>query len=132
MPAVRSTIPRSCDVHGNLFSLIDEPLQITDVCRALGVARRALQYSFQDVLDINPVTYLRLLRLNGARRDLLNAHDKPVNVQDILARWGFWHASRFSAEYKKMYNELPSRTLLRTRSDSYSLSSIEARAVLCP
>lgn len=95
------------------LSRIDEPLQIIDVCRALRVSRRLLQYSFQDVLDINPVNYLRLLRLNGARRDLINSGEKPVNVQTVLARWGFWHGSRFSAEYKKMYNELPSETLRR-------------------
>ena len=95
------------------LSNIDEPLQIIDLCRELGVSRRALQYSFQDVLNVNPVAYLRLLRLNGARRDLINAAEKPVQVQDVVARWGFWHFSRFSAEYKKMFNELPSETLRR-------------------
>ena len=96
-----------------VLSNLDEPLQIVDLCRELGVSRRALQYSFQDVLNINPVTYLRLLRLNGARRDLVNAGVSPVHVQDVIARWGFWHFSRFSAEYKKMFNELPSETLRR-------------------
>ena len=95
------------------LSRIDEPVQIIDICRALGVSRRMLQYSFQDVLDINPHTYLRLLRLNGARRDLIGAPEKQVTVQDVLMKWGFWHPSRFSAEYKKMYQELPSETLRR-------------------
>ena len=95
------------------LSRIDEPIQIIDICRALGVSRRVLQYSFQDVLAVNPLTYFRLLRLNGARRDLINAHEKQVAVQDVLMKWGFWHPSRFSAEYKKMYQELPSETLRR-------------------
>lgn len=90
---------------------IDEPLQIVDVCRALGVSRRALQYSFQDVLNTNPNAYLRLLRLNGARRDLVTAGERPIQVKDVVARWGFWHLSRFSAEYRQMFNELPSETL---------------------
>lgn len=94
---------------------IDEPLQIIDICRALGVSRRALQYSFQDVLNINPLTYLRLIKLNGARRDLVGTGENILQVQDVIARWGFWHFSRFSAEYKKMYNELPSETLRRTQ-----------------
>lgn len=94
-------------------SRIDEPLQIIDICRALGVSRRVLQYSFEDVLDTNPMTYLRLLRLNGARRDLVGAGNKPITVQDAMTRWGFWHGSRFSAEYRKMYGELPSETLRR-------------------
>ena len=29
----------------------------------------------------------------------------------VIARWGFWHFSRFSAEYRRMYGELPSQTL---------------------
>lgn len=94
-----------------LFENIDEPLQIIDVCNALGISRRVLQYSFQDVLDINPVAYLRLLRLNGARRDLIHAREKSSQVKDVVTRWGFWHLSRFSSEYKKMFNELPSETL---------------------
>jgi AraC family ethanolamine operon transcriptional activator len=51
---------------------ICEPIPI-NVCYELGISRRALQYSFEDVLNINPGTYLLLLRLNGARRDLINA-----------------------------------------------------------
>ncbi|WP_227816279.1 helix-turn-helix domain-containing protein [Nitrogeniibacter aestuarii] len=91
---------------------VDEPLQIMDVCRALRVSRRALQYAFQDTLQMNPVAYLKLLRLNGARRDLLAAAGTDTTqVQDVIARWGFWHFSRFSAEYKQMFQELPSETL---------------------
>lgn len=91
---------------------IDEPLQVIDICRAIGVSRRALQYSFQDVVGVNPIAYLRLLRLNGARRDLINA-DGALQVKDVAARWGFWHWSRFSADYRQMFNELPSETLHR-------------------
>jgi AraC family ethanolamine operon transcriptional activator len=107
---------------------IDEPLQIIDVCRALRVSRRVLQYSFEDVLNTNPVAYLRLLRLNGARRDLVGAADRPVTVQEAMARWGFWHGSRFSAEYRKMYGELPSDTLRRTRGLRSQFPSPASRA----
>lgn len=96
---------------------IDEPLQVIDICRAIGVSRRALQYSFQDVVGVNPVAYLRLLRLNGARRDLVNARG-ALQVKDVASRWGFWHWSRFSAEYRQMFNELPSETLHRVSSGS--------------
>lgn len=50
---------------------IDTPLRVSDVCQAVGISRRTLQYSFELELGINPVAYLRLMRLNGARRDLL-------------------------------------------------------------
>lgn len=93
-----------------------DPVQIIDVCRALNVSRRTLQYSFEEVLGLNPATYLRVLRLNRARRDLVAAHDvNAAQVKDVVSRWGFWHLSRFSAEYREMYGELPSVTLKNAR-----------------
>jgi AraC family ethanolamine operon transcriptional activator len=93
-----------------------DPVQIIDVCRALNVSRRTLQYSFEEVLGLNPATYLRVLRLNRARRDLLAANYlNNVQVKDVVSRWGFWHLSRFSAEYRELYGELPSATLKNAR-----------------
>lgn len=88
-----------------------EPVTIADLCRALGVSRRTLQYSFQDVLDINPVRYLKAIRLNGARRDLQTLDASQTSVSDIATQWGFWHFSRFATEYRQMFGELPSQTL---------------------
>ena len=43
------------------------------------MSRRALQVSFQDVLGVSPLAYLRLIRLNGARQALLHP-DKGLQV----------------------------------------------------
>ena len=94
---------------------LDEPVQIIDVCRALGVSRRTLQYCFEQVLGMNPLAYLRTLRLNGARRDLLAGAHRDVKVRDVVERWGFWHLSRFSAEYRELFHELPSETIAAAR-----------------
>lgn len=93
---------------------IDEPITVADLCIELGVSRRTLQYSFQEVLDLNPVKFLRAIRLNAVRRELKGAAaGSRTTVADIAARWGFWHLSHFSAEYKAMFSELPSETLRR-------------------
>ena len=91
----------------------EEPINVPDLCEAIHVSRRTLQYSFQDVLQMSPVTYLRALRLNGVRRDLRRGGDEAV--ADRAARWGFWHLSRFAADYKHMFGELPSETLRHAR-----------------
>ena len=91
----------------------DEPITVPDLCAAIHVSRRTLQYSFQEVLQMSPVTYLRALRLNGVRRDLRRGGDEPV--ADRAARWGFWHLSRFAADYRHMFGELPSETLRLAR-----------------
>ena len=90
---------------------VDEPLTVEDLCRVLAVSRRTLQYSFQEVLQINPVSYLRAMRLNGVRRALKAADPARQSVQDIAARWGFWHLSHFANDYRRMFGELPSETL---------------------
>jgi len=89
---------------------VEEPLTVADLCRVLGVSRRTLQYSFQEVLQLNPVSYLRAMRLNGARR-MLKSADTQQSVQDVAARWGFWHLSHFASDYRRMFGELPSETL---------------------
>ena len=95
-----------------IFAHLDEPIRVVDICSELGVSRRTLQNGFQQALGTNPASYLRLLRLNGARKDLVAAMQPETLVQHIAAKWGFWHLSRFSSEYREMFNELPSQTLL--------------------
>jgi AraC family ethanolamine operon transcriptional activator len=92
---------------------IAEPITVADLCCELGVSRRTLQYSFQEVLGINPVRLLRAMRLNGARRDLKAGARPQDTVQDIAAKWGFWHLGHFVTDYKRMFGELPSETLDR-------------------
>lgn len=90
----------------------DDLVTITDLCTALNISRRTLQYSFETALGINPVAYLRAVRLNRVRRALkLSAGVPRMTVADIAAHWGFWHLSRFAGNYKQMFGELPSETL---------------------
>ncbi|MBQ0922131.1 AraC family transcriptional regulator, partial [Hydrogenophaga aromaticivorans] len=69
---------------------------------------RALQYAFEEVMQISPVTYLRAMRLNQVRSELRQNRAAPVG--DVAARWGFWHPSRFASDYKALFGELPSAT----------------------
>lgn len=91
---------------------VDEPLTVEDLCRELRVSRRTLQYGFREVLRLNPVGYLRALRLNGVRR-ALRSPARGTTVQDVAALWGFWHLSHFACDYRRMFGELPSETLHR-------------------
>lgn len=90
---------------------VEAPITVSDLCAHIRVSRRTLQYAFQDVLDTNPARYLRNMRLNGARREIRRQTDAHTPLADIAARWGFWHPSRFAAEYRSLFGELPSQTL---------------------
>ena len=82
-----------------------------------GLTARHLEYYFQEVLQINPVAFLRALRLDGVRRELKRARAAAPGgqargcVQDVAAHWGFWHLGHFVADYRRMFGERPSETL---------------------
>lgn len=87
----------------------DEPPTMIDVCKHTYVSLRTLQNCFQAVMGESPATYLKMLRLNGARRDLIKRGGN-ARVSDIAADWGFWHLSQFSSDYRRMFGQLPSAT----------------------
>ena len=89
----------------------DESVTVPQLCQRLFVSRRTLQYCFEDVLNISPMQYLRLIRLNGARRSLLQRSSDPVSVRDVAAQWGFWYFSQFSSDYRKLFGHCPSQAL---------------------
>ncbi|QNI37362.1 helix-turn-helix domain-containing protein [Edaphobacter albus] len=92
----------------------DEPISIPRLCRTFGVSRRTLQYAFHEVCGVSPNAYLRVLRLNGVRRALRTAIPGTQGVQDLAAEWGFWNPSQFACDYKKLFGERPSDSLLRS------------------
>lgn len=89
----------------------DEPISVPQLCAAAGASRRALQYAFEEVLDLSPVSYLHVMRLNRVRAEIRSHREDSVG--DIATRWGFWHLSRFAAEYRQLFGELPSATRQR-------------------
>jgi len=108
--ARRAIVERTKDY---VMANIGEPLTIADLCRAAAVSRRNLEYCFNEVLAQSPAQYLRTVRLNCVRRELRK--EEATNVQDVAARWGFWHMSRFAQSYHAMFGELPSETLREKR-----------------
>jgi len=90
----------------------DAPITITQLCAMANVSRRTLQYSFETVLGISPLQFLRVSRLNGVRRHLLTT---DASIADVAAQWGFWHLSQFAKDYKQLFGELPSQTQRKGR-----------------
>ncbi|WP_077530033.1 helix-turn-helix domain-containing protein [Vreelandella utahensis] len=86
----------------------DAPITMTDLCKLTNVSRRTLQYSFESIIGISPMQFLRMTRLNRVRRSL--THEPHVSVADIAAYWGFWHGGQFAKDYKQLFGETPSET----------------------
>lgn len=89
----------------------DSPVTIAALCDIACVSRRTLQYSFESILGISPVQFLRATRLNRVRRQLLANGD--ISIADAAANQGFYHLSQFALDYKRLFSERPSDTLKR-------------------
>jgi AraC-like DNA-binding protein len=106
-----SLVVRAAEDHA--LSHIDEPVQITDLCRAAGVSERTLQYAFKQVMGLSPRDFLVRVRLHRVRQALLAASQRTSTVSVEALKCGFWHFGEFSRAYKDCFGELPSETLRR-------------------
>lgn len=88
---------------------------VGDLASAVFTSVRSLQEGFRRTMDTTPTAYLRRLRLERAREDLLTVATEDVSVTGVAARWGFLHVSRFAAAYAERFGELPSETLRHAR-----------------
>ena len=86
---------------------------LTDVACAAGVSPRALQMAFRRFRDTTPMAHLRALRLDLARSELARAGQDGDSVTSVANAQGFGSLSRFAADYKARFHELPSETLRR-------------------
>ncbi|MDA7086655.1 helix-turn-helix domain-containing protein [Pseudomonas sp. SA3-5] len=90
---------------------VDAVPTVTDICRTIGVSERALQYAFRAYVDLSPVAYLRLCRLNHVRVTLRALDPCTATVTSVAMRFGFLHLGRFAQDYRQLFDESPSVTL---------------------
>jgi AraC family ethanolamine operon transcriptional activator len=94
-----------------------EPTTIAALCGALHVSPRTLHEAFREHLGTTPKAYVKVLRLNAARRDLLEGGETK-RVTDAALDWGFLHFGWFARDYRRLFGETPSQTLQRGRADA--------------
>ncbi|MBT2504085.1 helix-turn-helix transcriptional regulator [Curtobacterium sp. ISL-83] len=92
---------------------MDQPLTVADVAAAVGLSARGLQEGFQRATGRTPTAYLRDVRLDYARHDLLRGGPDATTVRGVARRWGFTHLGRLAQSYMERHGEYPSTTLRR-------------------
>lgn len=106
--SVRSFIVEKCH-RMTLSDTVNAP-SVIELCERLRISRRTMQNSFRSVAETTPVNYIRSIRLNGVRRELMSTSVSELSIGDAAARWGFFHLSHFAADYHGLFGELPSQT----------------------
>jgi AraC family ethanolamine operon transcriptional activator len=91
------------------------PITLADLCREVHASRRTLLQGFQDHLGMGPMAYVKILRLHGMRRWLLQAEPGEIQIGAAAETWGFHNSGHFAADYRRLFGEAPRDTLRRSR-----------------
>lgn len=92
----------------------EQALTTADLAARAGVTARALQLGFQQAVGMSPSDYVRGVRLDRVRHDLIAGYAPSVSAAAM--KWNFFHLGRFAQQYRQRFGELPSETFGRTPS----------------
>lgn len=90
-------------------SRLHAPPSVMALCEATNTSRRALFYAFESLLGRSPIQHANILRLHAARRRIIESGSGDT-VRSVAEALGFWHPGQFSADYRRLFGELPSET----------------------
>ncbi|WP_319534658.1 helix-turn-helix domain-containing protein [uncultured Vibrio sp.] len=85
------------------------PITVSELCEAVHVSRRTLQYTFEACCDTSPKQFIHRMRLNQIRRILQNPQETR-NIAEIAFDFGFFHLGQFGQSYKQLFGETPTET----------------------
>lgn len=90
----------------------DQPLRIEQLAGDLGMSVSSFHHRFKDVTAMSPLQYQKRIRLQEARRLMLN---EDFDAASAAFRVGYHDASHFSREYKGLFGFPPMRDVQRLR-----------------
>ena len=93
---------------------LDQPLRIEVLARELGMSVSSLQHHFKAVTELSPLQFQKQLRLQEARRLMLN---EAYDAARAAYRVGYNDASHFNREYKSLFGIPPMRDVQRLREE---------------
>lgn len=105
---------RACERY--MREHLDSSLTILDLSRVTQMRSRTLINTFEAITGFGPMEYLKRLRLSAVHHALQRADKSRTRIIDVATDWGFWHMGHFARDYRAMFGESPSQTLLRIRS----------------
>jgi len=95
-----------------LRTRLNESLRIEELAQELGMSVSSFHQHFKTATSMSPLQYQKQLRLQEARRLLLN---EDIDASSAAARVGYDDASQFSREYKRLFGDPPMRDRQRFR-----------------
>ena len=90
---------------------VAENVQISTICAMSGVSLRTLNRAYREAFGIGPKAYFLRMRLGILRRELLETRPGSL-VSDLANPLGFWHMGQLARDYRAIFGELPSDTIV--------------------
>lgn len=84
-----------------------DPITLQQLCKEIGLGKRALQIGFKEYYKMSLMYYLKLRRLHGIRKELMKTDLRNSSVSQVAFKWGITHLGRFSADFKQLFGQLP-------------------------
>jgi AraC-like DNA-binding protein len=88
---------------------------VAELSSKLGMSDRLLRQSCQACVGMSPQSFVRLQRLHSVHRALRHPASSSTSVSEVGHQHGFRHLSRLAVDYRTLFGELPSHTLLQCR-----------------
>ncbi|QOH71302.1 AraC family transcriptional regulator [Pseudomonas juntendi] len=106
---------RVCQAIAWLNNHYQQPLRIGDLAREVNLSTSTLHHRFKAVTSMSPLQYQKQLRLQEARRLMLN---DGLEAAVAAYRVGYESPSQFSREYSRLYGAPPIRDVARLRANA--------------
>lgn len=122
LPMLGGHSHRIAQAVDRLKTQFDQPVSIDALAKDLGMSSSGFHHHFKSVMDMSPLQYQKVLRLQVARQLMLGEN---LDASTAGYRVGYDNPSHFSRDYKKFYGNAPIRdvAILRGQPASSSVSS---------
>ncbi|MGJ7916150.1 AraC family transcriptional regulator [Massilia sp. LXY-6] len=96
--------------HDFIHQHLGSDIVLADIAKAAYCSPRTLARAFKDAGEAAPMQYVRKLRLERIRAELLAPASGRKTVAELAFEWGYRHLGEFNRQYRTAFGETPSQT----------------------
>jgi AraC-like DNA-binding protein len=115
MGFAESSVHRVAKAISWLRANFSQPMKVEELAELVHMSVSSFHEHFKSVTSMSPLHYLKVLRLQEARRLMLSA---MMDAGSAGQRVGYLSASQFSREYSRFFGSAPTKDIAKLRSDS--------------
>jgi AraC-like DNA-binding protein len=92
------------------------PIRVEDLAASVQMSGPTFHHHFRQLTAMSPLQYQKWLRLNEAKRLMLNEH---MDVASAAFKVGYESPSQFSREYGRLFGAPPKRDIAALRGQGH-------------